>query len=173
MTFTSIRGENHQWKSRWTLLFRITLRRRHVTCTKNTRCANVLLAEIEKESAYYKLKFSNDKCEVISMNRHNNVKFGNGDFLKHTDKATYLGGILTKDVSASAEIQNRIAGCIQTLRTWIFFGKNTSDCLIKLKLNVFHAVIITKVAYGLEAVQSTKNAADEVDAFQMKGIRQI
>ena len=43
------------------------------------------------------------------MNKHNNVKFENGELLNHTDKATYLGGILTKYVNANTEIQNRIA----------------------------------------------------------------
>ena len=34
-------------------------------------------------------------------------------------------------------------------------------------------VIITKIAYGLETSQFTKNAAGKLDAFQMKGIRKI
>ena len=48
------------------------------------------------------------------MNRHDDINIENGELLKHTDKATYLGGILTNDVNASTETQNRIGGCIPT-----------------------------------------------------------
>ena len=50
------------------------------------------------------------------MNKSNNIKLADGQEVRHIDKATYLGGILTRDVSALTEIQNRIVGCIPTLK---------------------------------------------------------
>ena len=74
------------------------------------------------ESRYYSMKLNRDKCEVIAMNKDNDIKFENGTKLKHVDKATYLGGILTKkNVDALTEIQNRFSATIHILRSLAFF----------------------------------------------------
>ena len=58
---------------------------------KNTRDTNLLLNDIEAESSYYNMKLNNAKCEVIAMNKSNNVKFKDGIKLKHVKEAIYLG----------------------------------------------------------------------------------
>ena len=50
---------------------------------KNTRDTNLRLKEIETESSYYNMKLNNAKCEVIAMNKSNNVTFKDGTKLKH------------------------------------------------------------------------------------------
>ena len=61
-----------------------------VLVMKSTRDTNVLLKEIEAESSYYNMKLNNAKCEVIAMNKSNNVKFKDGTKLKHVKEATYF-----------------------------------------------------------------------------------
>ena len=50
--------------------------------------------------------------------------------------------------------------------------KNTT-CQVNLKLNVYHAVIITKLLYGLETLQCTNKIMGNIDVFQMKGLRKV
>ena len=126
---------------------------------KSTRATNVLLAEIEKESNYYNMNLKQNKCEVIAMNRDNNIKFSDGTPLEHVNQAVYLGGTLTKYVNPLTEKPNLIAGCIPVLRKLNIFLKNINSPL-KWKLNVFNAAIVTKWVYGLETVQFTDNAGN-------------
>ena len=51
------------------------------------------------------MKLNNGKCEVIAMNRSNNVKLSNDTLLKHVKEATCLGGKFTEDTNASIEIE--------------------------------------------------------------------
>ncbi len=57
---------------------------------------NILLAEIETESAYYNVKLNKGKCNVIAMNGNYNVRFADGTPVKRVEDAIYLGGKLTK-----------------------------------------------------------------------------
>ena len=86
-----------------------------------------MLKEIEIESEYYNMKLNKkNKCEVVAMNRDNQIKFKDGNLIGHVDQATYLGGILTKKVNPLVEIQNRIASCIPTFKKLgIFLKQNT------------------------------------------------
>ena len=76
------------------------------------------------------MKLNKDKCEIIAMNRDNNIKFEDGQNLTHVDNATYLGGKLTKDVNPITEIQNRISACGPILKTLDTFWKKT-NCDLK------------------------------------------
>ena len=102
------------------------------------------------------MKLNNNKCEVIATNRQNDIKFKDDTKLKHVNEATYLGGKLTMDTNANTEIQGRISACIPTMKSLDTFWKKT-NCEIKWKINVFNAVILTKLIYGLETVQGTES----------------
>ena len=84
---------------------------------KNTRDTILLLKEIETESSYYNMKLNNAKCEVIAMNKSNNVKMKDGTKRKHVKEATYLGGTLIEDANANTEIQGIISACIPFMKT--------------------------------------------------------
>ena len=43
------------------------------------------------------------------MNGRNQVRFSDGSQVKHSEKSTYLDGILTRHVHIAAEITSRIA----------------------------------------------------------------
>ena len=62
-------------------------------------------------------------------------------------------------------VANRIIGCIPTLEKLGIFWKK-SKCNLKWKLNVFNAVILTKLAYGLETVQLTERVWKKLDIFK-------
>ena len=114
---------------------------------KNIRDTNLLLKEIETESSYYIMKLNNAKCEVIAMNKSKIVKLKDGTKLKHVKEATYLGGKLIEDTNANTEIQGRISACIPRMKTLDTFWKKT-NCDTKWNMNVFNAVVLTKLIYG-------------------------
>ena len=84
---------------------------------KNTRAMNILLAEIEQESAYYNLRLNKGKCNVISMNGNYNVRFSDGTLLEKVEDAVYLGGTLTKYAKSHTEVMSRIAASMPVLRS--------------------------------------------------------
>ena len=48
-----------------------------------------------------------------------------------------------------------------------------ANCPIKWKLQVYQAVIVTKLLYGLETVHLTEANKNKINAFQIRGLRQI
>ena len=139
---------------------------------KNDKDATLLLNEIEKESEYYNMKLNEDKCEYIAMNGTANIKFQNGTLMNSTDKATYLRGILTKDSNPRVEVRARMSATIPIVRRLENFWTHT-HCSEKWKLNVYNAVIISKLAYGLETLQYTDAVGKMLDTFQQRGLRKI
>ena len=84
----------------------------------------------------------------------------------------YFSGKLTRTCNNEVEINNRIASCIPTMRSLNRFWTKVKGS-IKWKLNVYNAVITSKVIYGLETTELTENLAQRLDAFQQKRIRKI
>ena len=50
---------------------------------------------------------------------------------------------------------------------------NKADTTVKWKLQVYDAIIRSKLLYGLECIQLANVEQDKLNAFQMKGIRRI
>jgi len=140
---------------------------------KNTLVLKKLLKEIQKESIYYNLKLNYDKCINLTMNRvQSNITYQNGDLVPRKPKAVYLGTLLTDTNDNHAEINNRISDSIVTANKLKLFW-NKANTTIKWKLQVFDAIIRSKLLYGLETMQLTQNEKLRIDAHQMKGIRRI
>ena len=65
------------------------------------------------------------------------------------------------------EVLNGMAVAFKTAKRMnIFWNKaNTSS---KWKLQVFNAIVSSKILYGLESIQLTQDELNKLDAFQMK-----
>ena len=144
----------------------------------NTQCINKLLHAIERHSAYYGLKLNYGKCVNLTANqRVSSVRFSSdgpaaGRLVPRQRSATYLGTLLTDTFDNKAEIANRLGDCIATCnRLKIFWKKaNTS---IKWKIQVFNAIVRSKLLYGLECIQLTNAEISKLNAFQNKSLRRI
>ena len=57
---------------------------------------NILLKEIEIESAKYNMKLNQGKCNFIAVNVRSppNVHFSDGTKLKQVEQTVYLGGVI-------------------------------------------------------------------------------
>ena len=105
--------------------------------SKNTIGMNKFLHAIEEESAYYGLRLNQAKCNILSMNGNNQIRFKDGTVVRHTDEATYLGGILTKSVNISTEISSRIASATAPWKSLDLFWKQAC-CSLKNKILIYN-----------------------------------
>jgi hypothetical protein len=144
----------------------------------NTRCINVLLHAIERHSHYFGLNLNYDKCINITANqRVSSVRFsptgpGQGKLVPRKNSAVYLGTLLTDSNNNKAEILNRLGDCIATAnRMKLFWTK--ANTTVKWKIQVFNAIIRSKLLYGLECIQLTAAEISRLDAFQNKSLRRI
>ena len=120
-----------------------------------SRNISKLLAEIQKESAYYNMKLNLGKCINIAANRkQSTIRFLDETVVPRKSRATYLGAILTDDFNNTAEINNRISDCTNTVNKLKLFW-NKANTEISWKLQVFNAIIRSKLLYGLETIQLT------------------
>lgn len=139
----------------------------------HTQNINKFLKEIQIESEYYNMRLNLNKCINLTGNqRMSSVKFKDGTKVPREHQATYLGTTLTDNNNNKAEISNRIADCCATANRLKLFW-NKAKTTKKWKLQVYDAIIRSKLLYGLECVQLTPAEQARIDAFQMKGIRRL
>ena len=100
------------------------------------------------------------------------IRFGDREVVPRKPKATYLGAILADTNDNHAEVNNRIADCIATANRLKLFWNKAGNSL-KWKLQVYDAIIGSKLLYGLETIQLTRGERSRIDAFQQKGLRRI
>ena len=92
--------------------------------------------------------------------------------MAEVDKAMYLGGEINKDAGRLSELNNSINKALVTCNKLKTFWSKT-NCSFKWKLQVYNAVIVSQLAYGLSTVQLTPSMLKRLDAFQMRGFRYI
>ena len=140
--------------------------------TSNANAMNRLVAKIEEHAHYYGLNFNRGKC--VSMNFHGirKPKFPNGENIMEVNETVYLGGVISKEHDVKKEVQAKIASCFAVLNKLNAFWFKSS-CPKKFNLDVFDAVIRSKLVYGLEVVQLPDSILKKLDVFQLKGLRKI
>ena len=72
----------------------------------------------------------------------------------------------------SSEVKARISTCMAIMQKLDIFWKK-AECPMKWKILVFHAVIRSKLLYGLETAMLTDSAQHKLNVFQLKGLRKI
>ena len=139
----------------------------------DTQCINKLFHAIERHSVYHGLKLNYGKCVNLTANqRVSSVRFSPdgpaaGRLVPRQRSATYLGTLLTDTFDNTAEIANRLGDCIATCnRLKVFWKKAITS--IKWKIQVFNAIIRSKLWYGLECIQLTNAEISKLNAFQTK-----
>ena len=100
------------------------------------------------------------------------IKFKDGSKMQEVQEVTYLGGKLTNKASRHVEVISRINKALQTCMKLKFFWSKTK-CSIGWKMQIYNAIIIAQLTYGLSTVQLTNSLLDRLDAFQMRGLRYI
>ena len=136
------------------------------------RGLNELLKHMEECSGHYGLKLNRAKCHSMNMHRDSNIHFGDGTVLDKTQDVTYLGNNLNQTVNLNREITQRIQEAMTTWRRLALFWK-ASNVSKKWQLVIYDAVIKSKLLYNLETVFLTQSLRKKLEAFQLRGLRQI
>ena len=92
--------------------------------------------------------------------------------MKQKDEVRYLGCLINARGDPGREVSKRIKDCMTTLTQMHIFFRH-GDSSITRKLQVYDAVIASKLMYGLESVVFNDSVADRLDSFQLKGLRKI
>ena len=143
-----------------------------ICIAQSMAAVNRMLNAIGREGANYGLKLNKGKCKYLGIGNPGPVRFADGGKLKPVDEVKYLGCVLNNKDNAAKEVNRRIVECMITMkRLHIFFY--SSDCTIAKKLQVFNAVIRSKLMYGLESAIMNQSVLNKLDAFQLKGLRKI
>ena len=133
---------------------------------------NIILAHIEIESEKYNLKLNNGKCFFVGMNGKANIHFKDGKKIEKVDQVTYLGGTITSNASRNAEISSRMSMALGTCRKLKVFWRKTSAST-GWKIQVYNAIIISQLIYGLSTLNITPNIQHRLNSFHMRGLRYI
>ena len=70
---------------------------------------NILLHQLEEESAIYNLHLNKSKCVYLGMNGTANIHFKDGTKISRVEDTPYLGGILDCKGGRNREINSRIS----------------------------------------------------------------
>ena len=131
-----------------------------------------LLQSVEVTSAKYGLLLNKDKCVMISFGHTETSHFAEGGRIPTPPHTEYLGGDVNTRGKAEAEINKRISAARYT---WKKLGQVWKHGLLtkRRKLMFYNAMIHSKLIYGLHTLVITDAMASKLNAFQLKGFRQI
>ena len=131
-----------------------------------------MLKAIVTEGAKYGMKSNKAKCELLAFGKARPVKFSDGTRLKPQEEVKYLGCSLNSKADSRRELQKRISECMMILKKLDIFWRH-GDSSLKQKMEVYNAVVKTKLIYGLESMQLTQATAQKLDTFHLKGLRKM
>jgi hypothetical protein len=136
-----------------------------------------ILEHIDKISLKYGLTLNKDKCVNLNMNTPQNKQQRLGTQpqahkMKGVESAMYLGNRLNKRGSIKEEITYQMQQVTITWKRLQTYWKATNASK-RWQLLAYDAIIKSKLLYGLETAQVGKAELKRIDAFQIRGIRQI
>ena len=138
--------------------------------TTSAPSMNKLVAKIDTWAEHFGLKFNFSKGVAMNYNTPFATKFKNGEQISTADETLYLGAIIRKDHSVRSEITRKFGACFATLKRLELFWNN-NNCPKKFRLQVFDAVVRSKLVYGLESVMLTNSLRTKLNVLQLKGLR--
>ena len=92
--------------------------------------------------------------------------------MEGVESAMYLGNRLNKKASVREEITYQMQQVTVTWKRLQTYWKAT-DASKKWQLLAYDAIVKSKLLYGLETAQASKADLKRIDAFQLRGVRQI
>ena len=143
-----------------------------VLVTNNAHAMNRFLSKVEQHASYFGLRFNQGKCVAMGVNTDAVIPSGSGAKVKKKHSTIYLGACINDTDNPKENVKARLGACFAVLNKLHHFWKH-SNCPSRFKLNVFHAVIRSKLVYSLEAVQLTPALLGKLNALQFKGLRKI
>ena len=142
-------------------------------CMTNTATQmGILVRAIEIEGAKYGLHLNKNKCEHLQFNSIERVIFSDGTLVPTVKEAKYLGCWLNDKGDPLREFRQRRQECLTTWNKLEVYWKHANTPDYK-KIQVYDAIIKSKLLYGLDSVSINDTLRRQLDVFQMKGYRRI
>ena len=131
-----------------------------------------MLDAIVEEGAKYGLELNWDKTLQMQISTADSVSGPAGQVIKTVRNAVYLGGMLACDGHCSRELCRRLGEGSRTLdalsQVWSHSGISRAK-----KVQIYMAVVISKVLYSLDSLWLLKADLRRLDAFHCRSLRQI
>ena len=92
--------------------------------------------------------------------------------MKSTTEAKYLGAVINNKIDPIQEIRRRISSTMPIFKHLDIFWNKTNYSK-NWKSLVYNSIIINKLFYGIESLQTTDNTGKLLNIFHLKGLRKI
>ena len=133
---------------------------------------NSFLLAVATAGRRYGCELHWQKFQVLAVGSSGKILSPAGEPLKHVKYLEYLGACLTADGDMSHELGRKIGEAKRTFtslrRLW-----SHSALTWRRKLNIYAAVVESKLLYGLSSACFTKAQLRRLDGFQNRCVRQI
>ena len=140
---------------------------------QTTASLNRMIQAIEEEGSKYGMRLNKTKCEYICIGQKGgDVRFTDGTKVPIKEEVKYLGCVINQYGDPNKELTKRIGTCMTILNKLHLFWRH-SDCSVRLKLQVYDAIVRAKLMYGLESVVFNETHVRKLDTFHLKGLRKI
>ena len=123
-------------------------------------------------SRKYSLLINNDKTKVMASDGANCDINIQGEKLEQVDTFPYLGSLITEDAECRKEVRARL-GKGQAIRASLKKIWKSHGISIETKIKLEKALVWPVATYGCESWTMKKYEEDRLNAFEMKGLRQI
>jgi len=146
-----------------------------IVFSKTIKGIEEILGHVKNISGDYGLRLNKGKCVNMNMNVEGQQKLGtepDDHQMEGVESAMYPGNRLNKKNSVKEEITYQMQQVTVTWERLQTYWKAT-DASKKWQLLAYDAIIKSKLLYGLETAQASKADLKRIDAFQLRGIRQI
>eukprot|EP00974_Lingulodinium_polyedra_P009739 933469-Lingulodinium_polyedra.AAC.1 len=98
--------------------------------------------------------------------------FEDGKLLERVTNSKYLGSILIEGAKNTEEIQHRIVEARKAVKAFEKFWTK-ARCSKSWKIEVFQAVVTSRLTYGCETIIWHEHLLRKVDAVALAGFRKI
>ena len=140
--------------------------------SKSAHALETLLHDLQIVASSYGLYLIKKKCVHIRLNAISPIKYLDQSEVPTEADTIYLGANINNRANVDREISRRISASVIIWKRLEFLWKH-SVCDIPTKINLYNAVIRAKLVYGLHTVRLLPHQCTRIDAFQLRGLRQI
>ena len=109
------------------------------------------------------------------LHRHEwkaNIHFKDDNHVAKADTVKYLGGTITSTTSRNTEMSSRMSTTLGTSKQLQVFWRKTHEA-IGWTVQVYNAIIISQLIYGINTLNTTPEIKDILNAFHMCDLRYI
>ena len=132
----------------------------------------ILLDRIVSEGRRYGLELNWDKTLHMKIRSAEDFPTPDGGIIKSVRQAVYLGGLISCDGRAMAEVTRRLGEGGQIFAKLESVWKHASISAAR-KIKLYEACVISKVMYSLETLWLLKADRSKLDAFHHRYLQRI